>query len=275
MRRKNIGITISLIIILTSCSSVPVQDGLYDYSAFLVDGRRMNLERIINSVREITTETRFKGEGGEIIQYVTYGTGLILSDNKVLTVAHVVMVNKLTQRVLTPFGVVTVVVSEQRVGSETFLVGPEGERIPLTPLVISDEDDVAIMSMPTGAKPDSVFPYNIGNSDDLRIGNMVYVVGRPLDQDVNVREGIISGLKGNALTKEIYAHPDNLFMFSSGIMAGDSGSPIIAMRDGMYEIVGLAHGVIARESRLGCGIRINRVKELLQSVEIRSASKPS
>jgi S1-C subfamily serine protease len=275
MRLKNTFIAVGLIIILTSCSSVPMRDGQYDYSAFLVDSRRMDLSRIVNSVRQIVTETRFIGEGGEIIRSLTFGTGLILPDNRVLTVAHVVMVNKLTQQLLTPFGVITLVVSEQRAGSETFMVEPEGQKIPLSPLLISDEDDVAIMSLPMGTKLESAFPYNIGNSDDLRIGNMVYVVGRPLDQDVNVREGIISGLRGNALTKEIYANPDNLFMFSSGIMSGDSGSPIIAIRDGVYEIVGMANGVVARESRLGCAIRINRVKELLQSVEMRAASKAS
>ena len=60
-------------------------------------------------------------------------------------------------------------------------------------------------------------------------------------------------------------------MFSSGIVAGDSGSPIIAIRDGVYELVGLTHGVITIESRLGWGIRINRVKELIRSQNIQCA----
>jgi S1-C subfamily serine protease len=169
------------------------------------------------------------------------------------------------------FRIATILISDQRLDSETFLIDVEGSRIPLTPLFISSEDDVAIMSIPAQAKVASVFPYDIGNSDDLRIGNLVYVVGRPLDQDVNVREGIVSALKGNALSKEIYAHPDNLFMFSGGIVAEDSGSPIIALRDGAYEVVGIAQGVMAIESPLGWGIRINRVRELLRTRNVQCA----
>jgi len=269
--RHNIGITVLLILLLTSCSTVAVKDGFYDFSAFLVDGRRMDLARIMDSVREIETITRFQVEDGEIIKSVSRGTGLVLSDDMVLTVAHVVVMNSLTQRLLTPMGIANIVISDQRVDSETFLVDNEGARIPLTPLLVSSEDDVAILRIPNQAKITSVFPYDIGDSDDLRLGNVVYILGRPLDQDVNVREGIISGLKGNALSQEIYAQPDNLFMFSGGIVSGDSGSPVIAVRDGAYEVVGIAQGVMAVESRLGWGIRINRVRDLIRSQEIHCA----
>ncbi|MBW2145511.1 MAG: trypsin-like peptidase domain-containing protein [Deltaproteobacteria bacterium] len=273
---KRLKITMFLLILfLTACSSVPVRDGLYDFGAFLVDGRRMDLSQIIESVGEINTETRFKSENGEIIRHENHGTGLVLPGNLVFTAAHVVMVDKFTQNVFTPIGIATVVISDQRVDSESFLVEPDGNRIPLTPLLISSADDVAILSMPFQTEKIRVFPYGLGNSDDLRIGNMVYVVGRPMNQEANVREGIVSGLKGNALTREIYENPDNLFMFTSGLVSGDSGSPIIAMRDGKYEIVGIAQGVISTESQFGWGIRINRVKELMRSLKMHSAKRHS
>jgi len=254
-----------LILFLVACSSVPVRDGLYDFGAFLVDGRRMDLSRVMKSVGEIRTETSFKGGNGEIIRHENHGTGFVLPGNLVITAAHVVMVDKFTQKIFTPLGIATVVISDQRMESESFLVEPGGSRIPLTPLVISSADDVAVMRIPRGKEKIKVFPYGLGDSDDLRIGNMVYVVGRPMNQEVNIREGIVSGLKGNALSRKIYENPDNLFMFSSGLAPGDSGAPIIAIRDGAYEIVGIAQGMISAEPQFGWGIRINVVKELIRT----------
>lgn len=119
------------------------------------------------------------------------------------------------------------------------------------------------MEIFSGIKPPS-FPYQIGNSDDLQVGNFVYVIGNPLSVGINVREGIVSAEKAPLETVSVGVNPMHGFMVSNGLMSGDSGSPIIAIRDGKFELVGISQGTVSSNTRLSWGIRINVIRDLLR-----------
>ena len=118
--------------------------------------------------------------------------------------------------------------------------------------------DVALFRLPPGLTLKS-FPYRIGNSDDLEVGNYIYLVGNPMNFGINVREGIVSSLKAPRVVTEVDSIAANAFMVSNGLNPGDSGTPVIAIRDGEYELVGLSQGSFIRSQRLGWVIRINTV----------------
>ena len=145
---------------------------------------------------------------------------------------------------------------------ETYIV-VNGEEHLLRALVRDRNADIALFRLPDELQLPS-FPYNIGNSDDLKIGNFIYVVGNPLNMGFNVREGIVSNLRAPEVIHTTNALPDNTFMVSNGLNPGDSGTPAIAIRDGAFELVGLTQGTFLRGQRLGWILRINAIMDRIR-----------
>ena len=129
-------------------------------------------------------------------------------------------------------------------------------------IYMDHKNDIALFELPKDVAVSS-FPYPFGNSDDLRLGNFTYVVGFPRGLIVNAREGIVSALSAPEEVASIEAVAKNAFMISNGLNPGDSGTPVLAIRDGEYEFVGLAQGTIFGNQRLSWPIRINAIRDLL------------
>ena len=229
-------------------------DDQYDNNTFLVKTRQMRLSRIIESLHTIQTEVTFRAyQGGRLIKHNVKGTAVALFGRFLLTVEHVVSMDKMTAD--TPFG--RVILPAKKVSQRTVLEH-SGRRYELEPLVIDKAMDVALFRLPEGLSLKS-FPYRIGNSDDLQVGNFIYTVGNPMNFGINVREGIVSSLKAPPVISQLNAIAENAFMVSNGLNPGDSGTPVIAIRDGEYELVGLSQGTFHASQRLGWVIRINKI----------------
>ncbi|HJM42995.1 MAG TPA: hypothetical protein QF870_06700, partial [Nitrospinota bacterium] len=81
----------------------------------------------------------------------------------------------------------------------------------------------------------------------------------------NVRESIVSSLNAPRVITKVDPIAANAFMVSNGLNPGDSGTPVIAIRDGSYELVELSQGSFIRSQRLGWVIRINTVLQRIRS----------
>ena len=146
-------------------------DDQYDNNTFLVKTRQMRLSRIIESLHTIQTEVTFRAnQGGRLIKHNVKGTAVALFGRFLLTVEHVVSMDKMTAD--TPFG--RVILPAKKVSQRTVLEH-SGRRYELEPLVIDKAMDVALFRLPEGLSLKS-FPYRIGNSDDLQVGNFIYTV---------------------------------------------------------------------------------------------------
>jgi len=53
-------------------------------------------------------------------------------------------------------------------------------------------------------------------------------------------------------------------MISNGVNPGDSGTPVIAIRDGQYELVGLSQGIFANTQSLSWALKINPIVSKLK-----------
>jgi hypothetical protein len=51
---------------------------------------------------------------------------------------------------------------------------------------------------------------------------------------------------------------DDLFTISNGVLPGDSGAPVLALRNGVPELVGIVQGTIGT-TRVGWAIKINSI----------------
>lgn len=241
-----------------------LRDGAYDNNSFLVDPTSMRLEDVAASVYSLKTVTTFRIAEGELQTSTQYGVGISLDGGYLLTVEHVVSQSAISIR--TPFG--TVVIPAEKLSEQTYVIY-EGKEYLLQRLYAEEREDIALFAAPASLRL-RTFPYPIGNSDELRVGNYVYLVGNPLNVGINVREGIVSSLKVPEVVSAADVVTANAFMVSNGLNPGDSGAPVLGIRDGVYELVGLSQGTFVVSQRMGWVIRINTfVNRLAAQVDLR------
>ena len=95
-------------------------------------------------------------------------------------------------------------------------------------------DDIVIFSFPDNL--DYILPVRWGNSNDLRVGDRVLSIGNSGLKGINVREGIVSRLD--------YDGDDLKFIISTSSTNGDSGSPVLYMKNGVLWIIGLVQASV-------------------------------
>ncbi|MBI1957111.1 MAG: trypsin-like peptidase domain-containing protein [Candidatus Niyogibacteria bacterium] len=240
----------------------PSPDGEYDDNNVLVDPAAMDIERIKASVVRIVSATMFETQDGAHYPDSRSVSGTVIAGKYILTVAHVVAPDgEFTVNV--PFqGPVTMPAKKI---SEWFFLWYAHPGIPIKLIHADRAKDYAIFELPDGIAIPS-FPYVIGKSADLNVGNFLYVFGYPLSlSDINVRPGIVSGLslpfEWNPPGAELLR--DDFFMVSNGIISGDSGGPLVAIRDGTYEFVGLSSSNADPYVILGAAGRIDGIREAI------------
>jgi S1-C subfamily serine protease len=250
----------------------PMVDGSYDNNPILVNHGLMQIQKIIDSVHFLHTDTEFKLEDGEVITAELDSAGVLIFDRFILTVNHAVSHDSLQVEMVTTVGVQTIDVPAEKLSEHTYL-NLNGSRIRLEELTKGKDDDIAIFKLPDGLQLDS-FPYKIGNSDELQVGNYIYVIGNPMNYGINVREGIVSSMMAPEAIAAVLPRFENAFMISNGVNPGDSGTPVIAIRDGQYELVGLSQGIFTNAQNLSWAIKINPIIEKLKEEMARKENSP-
>jgi S1-C subfamily serine protease len=232
-------------------------DGRYDNDAILLSSAPIDVSLISQAMVRLKTTTKYRPGMGEATEAVLEGTGIMLGHGFILTVAHSISQDKM--RVGTPVGPVEVPIENKQ--SEKTYVEREGQSHEVKVILKDKRNDVALLKAPSGLRIPA-FPYPLGNSNDLHVGNFVYAIGNPLNSGINVREGIVSALAPPPEVAGANLEPGNAFMVSNGLVPGDSGTPIVASRDGRLELVGISQATIGT-TRIGWAIRINAIRNLL------------
>lgn len=180
---------------------------------------------------------------GQLSSNAVSGTGFIISeDGYILTNNHVV------EDALSSGSTVTVKLYD---GSEydAEIVGVEGTN-----------NDIAVLKI----NASGLTPVTLGNSDDMRVGESVYVVGNPLGElTYTMTSGIIS-----ALDREIAADRNtsvNMFQLDAAVNSGNSGGPV-------YNAYGQVIGVVTAKYNssgvegLGFAIPVNDAKAIAEEI---------
>lgn len=248
-------------------------DGKYDNNNFMADPA--GLSKIIDSTYQLKAVVGFKmtQEDGRMQEETNWGSAVVIGNRYVLTCCHVISIDTVTVRFLGPLGPFSRRISPDEVGAEkigkesAFLVTRDGKKIELKELYRNEENDIAILELPEeSANKISSFPYPIGNANELTVGNYVLIAGNPFSKGAHVRNGIISAAEmfRDAIPK---VKSENLFVFSIPIFPGDSGAPIIAVRDGVYELVGLAEGGLSGTACVSWGTKINSILSIMGELD--------
>ena len=145
----------------------------------------------------------------------SYGSGFILKDNYIMTNFHVVEDAK----------EVVVSLSDRReFSAEVIGVDPLSD---LAVLEVSDDD------LPT---------VNVGDSDDLKVGDWVVAIGSPFSFDFSVTAGIVSA-KGRSIQNNNIGNYVPFLQTDVAINPGNSGGPLFNL-DG--EVVGINSQIYSR-----------------------------
>ncbi len=165
------------------------------------------------------------------------GSGVLISDDQVMTAAHVVQT---AERVLVEF--------------------PNGQRIPARIVASAPAADVALLQLEQ--RPSRTVPARLGNSDSAKVGDQVFVVGAPFGISHTLTVGHISARRKQNRTFGGMLQAEFL-QTDAAINRGNSGGPMFNMRG---EVIGIASYIISSSGGfqgLGFVVTSNVARELL------------
>jgi S1-C subfamily serine protease len=118
--------------------------------------------------------------------------------------------------------------------------------------------DIALLKI----EEKSVIPLKMGDSDNIRVGEIVLAIGSPLGlPGPNVTIGVVSAVGRNIQGKNIIL--EDLIQTDAAINPGNSGGPLINT-DG--EVIGVTTAMIPYAQGISFAIPINTVKRFLYMV---------
>lgn len=172
------------------------------------------------------------------------GSGFIVSkDGLIITNKHVVSDEDVSYQVLTYDG-------------KKYNV----EKIYRDPL-----NDLAILKI----NGNNFKPLELGNSNNLKLGQLVIAIGTPLGEFTNtVTSGIISGL-GRGITagspfEGFVEKLDNVIQTDAAINPGNSGGPLLNSKG---QVIGVNTAIAQEGQNIGFAIPVNVVKNLLDNFQ--------
>jgi len=101
-------------------------------------------------------------------------------------------------------------------------------------------------------------PAKLGNSSDLKIGQLVIAIGNPFGYQHSVSVGVLSGVGRTMRTPDGHL-VDNILQSDAAMNPGNSGGPMI---DTQGEVIGINTAIIPSAQGLSFSIGIDTVKEI-------------
>jgi len=109
----------------------------------------------------------------------------------------------------------------------------------------------------------------LGDSDSIRVGDWVMVIGNPLNLDKTVTTGVVSA-KGRAIGISRDVSFENFIQTDAAINFGNSGGPLLNLQG---QVVAIATAINAGAENIGFAVPVNTLKEILP--QLREKGKVS
>ena len=135
------------------------------------------------------------------------------------------------------------------------------ETFPATLVGKDREQDIAVLKI--SASAEKLYPVTMGRSDNLRVGQRVYVLGSPFGWDRTLTTGIISSLNRD-LPSRVPGRPmQALIQTDAAMNPGNSGGPLL---DSNSRMIGMCVAIATKtgqNSGVGFAIPIDRIKRMV------------
>ncbi len=119
------------------------------------------------------------------------------------------------------------------------------------------EHDIAILKV--DARPDELFPIELGSSDNLKVGQRVYALGNPFGLERSITTGIISALNRTLPSRVPNRDLKSIIQTDAALNPGNSGGPLL---DTSGRLIGMNVAIATKSGQnagLGFAIPINRI----------------
>jgi S1-C subfamily serine protease len=129
------------------------------------------------------------------------------------------------------------------------------------------EHDIAVLKI--DAPAEELFPIDLGASDNLRVGQRVYVLGNPFGWDGTMTTGIISSLNRDLPSRVEGRLMQALIQTDAAMNPGNSGGPLL---DSNARMIGMCVAIASRTGQntgIGFAIPIDRIKSILPELIAR------
>ncbi len=101
----------------------------------------------------------------------------------------------------------------------------------------------------------------MGNSNDLMIGETVFAIGNPFGFSNTVTTGVISAINRSIRTEDTIYH--NFIQTDASINPGNSGGPLLNING---ELIGINTAIYAKAQGIGFAIPINKAKRIVSDL---------
>ena len=139
------------------------------------------------------------------------------------------------------------------------------ERITATVVGSDPSTDIAVLKLNTEELKNPDVPFaDLGNSDQLEVGQIVLALGSPLGLSRSVSMGVVSSIDRYFPDRGTMVSPYNLWIQTdAAINPGNSGGPLINLNG---EVVGINARAVFFAENLGFAIPINLVREVAEEI---------
>jgi len=159
---------------------------------------------------------------------------------------------------ITPDGVA--VTNSHVVGDRPKLIAElnEGDRLEAEVIGNDPATDIAVLKLRSSELPHAT----IGDSDALRVGQLVIAMGSPLGLHATVSTGVVSAL-GRSMRSQDGRLIESVIQHAAPINPGNSGGPLV---DSRGRVVGVNTAIIAMAQGIGFAVSSNTVRWVVAEV---------
>lgn len=175
----------------------------------------------------------------DVVPVKGIGSGFLLDGNHIITSAHVIL-------------------DARRVDVIFF----NGFRSVGRVIAADPYRDLALVHVENAAE--EAHPISLGDSDLLRVGELVFAIGSPLGlPGPTITMGVISATGRSIIGRNVFL--EDLIQTDAAVNPGNSGGPLVNVNG---EAVGVVTALIPFAQGVGFAIPINNVKRLIEMIKL-------